>query len=220
MKITLIGLGISQGDITLRAKEALDNATKIFVRTAHSQSFDSLAGYRTECLDEVFEKSRNFDTLNKKLAATVLKAAKDTDVCYCVDGAVCEDEACKIILNKHKDCEVFESVSKSSHAYNTSRLTASEVTCVSAYSVQNLKSCRAALVYDIDCDYIASLVKEKLTYIFGEESYCFFIRGDKAAKIKIYEIDRQKNYDGTCSVGVEEVEFLKKQRYDYADWNR
>ena len=27
MKITLIGLGVSAGDLTLRAKEALDNAT-------------------------------------------------------------------------------------------------------------------------------------------------------------------------------------------------
>ena len=39
MKITLIGLGVSAGDLTLRAKEALNNATQIFVRTTHSESF-------------------------------------------------------------------------------------------------------------------------------------------------------------------------------------
>lgn len=217
MKITLIGLGIRKGDITLRAKEALDNATEILVRTADAESTQSLAGYSYRALDEIFTRSRNFDTLNKNLAAAVLDAAKHNDVCYCVDGAVCEDEACKIILKKHKNCEVLESVSKASHAYNTSRLTGSEVTFVSAYSIENLKSCRAAAVYDIDCEYIAGTVKEKLSYVFGEESTCCFLRGESVKKIKIYELDRQKNYDGTCAVCVQEGEFLKKERYDFAD---
>ena len=217
MKITLIGLGLTEGDITLRAKAALDNATKIIARTNECASFASLKGYSVETLDSIYKASRNFDTLNKKLASAVITAAKDASVCYCVDGAVCEDESCKIILKKHKDCEVFDSVSKASSAYTSARLLTPEYTAVSGYSVQNLKSCRAALVYDGDCDYIASLVKAKLSDIFGEEELCAFIRGSAVKKIRIYEIDRQKNYDGTCAVAVEEGEFLKKQRYDYAD---
>ena len=210
-------MGISKGDITLRAKEALDNATQILVRTTGTESFKSLGQYQVQSLDYVFEKSRNFDTLNKNLASAVLQASKTSDVCYCVDGAVCEDEACKIILKKHKDCEVLESVSKASHAYNTSRLESRGVVCVSAYSVDEIKTCRSAVVYDLDCDYVAGKVKERLSYIFGEESYCLFIRGESAKKIRIYEIDRQKIYDGTCAVAVEEVEFLKKERFDFAD---
>ncbi len=210
-------MGIRKGDITLRAKEALDNATQILVRTADAESFGSLAGYEVHPLDEIFGRCRNFDTLNKKLAATVLEAAKISDVCYCVDGAVSEDEACKIILKKHKDCEVLESVSKASHAYNTSRLDCAGIVCVSAYSVDTLKSCRAAAVYDIDCEYVAGTVKEKLSYVFGEESFCYFVRGESVKKIRIYEIDRQKNYDITCAVAVQEGEFLKKERYDFAD---
>lgn len=217
MKITLIGLGISKGDLSLRAKEALDNATEIFVRTAYAESFGSLAGYEVVPLDAVFEKSKNFDALNKNLAATVLEAAKKNDVCYCVDGAVCEDEACKIILKKRKDCSVLESVSKASHAYNLSRLSGGAVTCVSAYSVENLKSCRAAVVYDMDCEYAAGIVKERLSYLFGEESFCFFVRGEKVKKIRIYELDRQRNYDISCAVCVSEADFLKKERYDYDD---
>ena len=76
MKVTLIGLGIRKGDLTLRAKEALDNATEILVRTADAESFGSLAGYKTVPLDEVFERSRNYDELNRNLAAAVLDAAK------------------------------------------------------------------------------------------------------------------------------------------------
>lgn len=217
MKITLIGLGISEGDLTLRAKTALDGARCIIARTGATESFKSLNGYSVETLDNLYESSRNFDTLNKKLAKTVLDKAKTADVCYCVDGSVYEDEGCKIILSKHKDCEVFDSVSKSAHAYNTANLKAGGVSFVSAYDVKNLKTCRAACVYDIDSDLIAGDVKERLSYIFGEESDCVFVSNGKAVKIKIFEIDRQKNYDGTCAVAAEEREFLKKERYDYAD---
>lgn len=210
-------MGICEGDLTLRAKEALDSASCIIARTDTSESFKSLKDYKVRTLDEIFIRSRNFDTLNKNLAAEVLKAAKNSDVCFCVDGAVCEDEACKIILSKHKDCEVLDTLSKASHAYNTARLKCGQPVCVSAYSVAELKSCRAVCVYDIDCDYAASEVKQKLSDIFGEETECAFIRGNSAVKIKIYEIDRQKEYDATCAVAVEEAEFLKKERYDYSD---
>lgn len=203
--------------MSVRAAAALEKSPKIIARTNLCESFKSISHLNVETLDYIYQTSRNFDTLNKKLAAAVLNAAKNTDVCYCVDGAVCEDEACKIILSKHKDCEVLESVSKAAHAYNTSRLNCGGVICVSAYSVEDIKSCRAAVVYDIDCDYIAGNVKAKLSDIFGEETDCFFVRGNSAKKIKIYETDRQKVYDSTCAVAVEEREFLKKDRYDYAD---
>ena len=210
-------MGNKCGDLTLRAKAALDSATCIIARTAISESVESLNGYEVRTLDDVFKSCRNFDSLNKKLAAEVLKAAKASDVCYCVDGGVCEDEACKIILARHKDCEVLDSVSKGAHAYNSARLKTAQPVFVSAYSVGNLKSCRAVCVYDIDCYFVASDVKQKLTDLFGEEIDCTFIRGDRVKKIKIYEIDRQKNYDATCAVAVEEGDFLHKDRYDYSD---
>ncbi|MDE5942954.1 MAG: nucleoside triphosphate pyrophosphohydrolase, partial [Clostridia bacterium] len=49
------------------------------------------------------------------------------------------------------------------------------------------------------------------------ERDCTFVRGNVVTKIKVYEIDRQKDYDYSCAVAVEEGEFLKKDRYDYAD---
>ena len=217
MSITLIGLGIRKGDLTLSADGALKGADKILARTSASESFKSLQNYSVETLDCVFEKSRNFDTLNKNLAKEVLTAGKKANVCYCVDGAVSEDEACRIILKKDKNAVVYEGVSRVSHVKNLARLTCATVTALSAYEVRTLKSCRAAVVYDIDDEYAASEVKIVLTDLFGEETPCVFVCGDEAKKIKIYELDRQKNYDMTCAVAVEEGEFLKKERYDYAD---
>ena len=217
MSITLIGLGVKEGDLTLSAKRALDEADKILARTAQSDSFKSLEGYSVQALDNVFLSSRNFDTLNKNLAKEVLSAGKTANVCYCVDGAVSEDEACRIILKKDKNAVACEGVSRISHVKNLAKLTCSTVNALSAYEVRSLKSCRAAVIYDIDDEYAASEVKIVLSDIFGEETACSFVRGDEVKRIKIYEIDRQKNYGLTCAVAVEEGEFLKKERYDFAD---
>lgn len=217
MKITLIGLGTGKDQLTLSAKAALDGAVKIMARTCATPSFESLCGYEVETLDDVFNRSRTFDTLNRNLASRVLRASSVTPVVYCVDGAVSEDEACKIILAKHRDTQVIEGVSRISVVKNAAKMTCGAVTALSAYDIARLKSCPAAVVFDIDDEYAASLVKQKLSDLFGEESDCTFVRGERAEMIKIYEIDRQKPYDLSCAVAVEEKEFLKKARYDYAD---
>lgn len=215
MRITLIGLGNCPDDLTKKAELALSAASRIIARTDGTASFKSLSGYNVETLDGVFVSSRNFDTLNKNLAAAVLDAAKTEDVCYCVDGAVCEDAACSIILKKHADTVIIEGVPKSALAAGAARI--SSYSAVSAYGVDGLKSASAAVVYDIDCYYIASLVKQKLSDLYGEETDCTFVRGENPSRIKVYEIDRQNEYDYSCAVAIEEGEFLKKERYDYAD---
>lgn len=217
MSITLIGLGTQTGDLTLSAKSALDRADKIILQTNACTGKDSLCGFEVETLDCVYERSRNFDTLNKNLAKAVTDAAKTQNVCYCVDGAVSEDEACKIILNKCKGVCVCEGVSRISYVKNLAKLKSAQVTTISAYDVKNLKSCRAAVVYGVDDWCAATEVKLKLTDFFGEEKICAFIRGNTVKKIPVYEIDRQKEYDVSCAVAIEEDEFLKKDRYDFAD---
>lgn len=217
MKITLIGLGIGEDDLTVKARRALEGAEKIMARTSRIRAFGCLRNYDVEYLDGLFEKSRNFDTLNKKLAKAVLAAAKERNVVYCVDGAVGEDNACKLIMKRHKDTEICEGVSKTAHAASLAALQSAQVTGVSAYDVQNLKPCAAAVVYDVDDEYAASNVKSVLSAIFGEELTCTFIRGDSKKSIKVYEIDRQKEYDYSCAVAVEHGGFLTRERYDYAD---
>lgn len=217
MKITLIGLGVAEGDVSARARGVLESGAKIFARTAQAPSFRSVEKYGAQPLDDVFSSCRNFDTLNKKLAGIVLKAAKEGDVVYCVDGAVSEDEACRIILSRHRDTAVIEGVSKAARAFSLARLRSAQYTALSAYDVKNLKSTQAAVVYDIDDFYAASEVKLRLSELFGEETVCAFIRGDSVKKIKIYEIDRQKDYDMSCAVAVEHDGFLHRARYDYAD---
>ena len=132
MKITLIGLGTDENCLTQKAVDALKSGARIFARTSLTAPFKSIENYGADTMDALFEKCRNYDTLNKKIAKTVTDAAKSADVCYCVDGAVCEDSACKIILAKHKDCAVIEGVSKSSRAASAARLSTQKRASTSA----------------------------------------------------------------------------------------
>lgn len=213
----MIGLGVKAGQLTLSAKQALDCADEIIARTGTCPSYENLSGYTVRTLDDIYNSSRNFDTLNKKLAKAVIDAAKDKAVCYCVDGAVSEDIACGIILSKVKDVKVCEGVSRISYIKSVAKLTADSITSLSAYCVRSLKSCEAAIIYDIDDAFAASEVKIVLSDIFGEESDCTFVRGDNAKKIKVYEIDRQKDYGADCGVAICKADFFTRDRYDYND---
>ena len=104
MKITLAGIGIKAGDISLAALERAKSEKKVFLRTALSESGKSIAalGIEAETFDKYYQNSKNFDTLSKKMASAVLKAAKESDVVYLVDGDVSDDASCKIILEKRK----------------------------------------------------------------------------------------------------------------------
>ena len=93
--ITVIGLGVEKGDITKRGEEILLQAAKenrpILVRTANTVSYQTIAemGIAHECLDCVYESSRNFATLAKNLAKAVTERGEDA--VYLVDGAATED---------------------------------------------------------------------------------------------------------------------------------
>ena len=82
MKITLIGLGTKQGQLTRSAEQALSSARKIMARTSRGEAYMQLSGYDVEYLDEVYSRSRNFDTLNKNLASRVIAQSKITPVVY------------------------------------------------------------------------------------------------------------------------------------------
>ncbi len=204
----------------MAGKAALNNAEQIYARSEKMLAFSALKDYAVTTLDSVYTRCRNFDTLNKKLAAEIIRASKLKPVVYCVDGAVGEDEGCKIILQRRKDVAVFEGVSKSSKIRSLAKLKSGQITCLSAYGVNGLKRCAAAVIYDIDDSRAAEEVKARLSELFGEETECKFIRGNSVKRIKIYEIDRQKRYGADCAVAVEEGEFLEKARYDYADLER
>ena len=138
--ITVIGLGVQKGDLTKRGEEAILEAAKagkpILVRTANTASYQTVAelGIEHECLDRVYESSRNFGTLAKNLAKAV--AEKGDDSVYLVDGAATEDNSVKaLIKRKRGKIELIDGVSKTTALVRAAGFDGCSYTAVSAYEL-------------------------------------------------------------------------------------
>lgn len=217
--ITVIGLGCEPSDLPRGAAEVLRSGVKVILRTGETPAAEGVRalGVCFETLDYIYEASRNFDTLNKKLAAAVLSAAKEGDVAYCVDGSVTEDVSAQLVLRRAKGAKVFCGASKADRAFAAAKVFSRSRTVRSAYALEGERPLLPLAVYDVDCDLIAGDVKLKLCDWFGDEADAFFVEGGKAEKIKLYEADRRKKYDSTCAVVIGEIPLLKRTRFDFSD---
>ncbi len=210
-------MGCCPEDLTAGGREAILSADKVLLRTGETLPAESVRalGVPFETLDHIYRKSRNFDTLNKNLAAAVAEAAKGGDVAYCVDGDACEDVSAQIVRKRYKDTAVCGGVSKSAHAFAAAKTGAG--TAVSAYAMEEMRAALPLCVYDVDCDLIAGDVKLKLCDLFGDEAEAWFVSGAAAKKIRLYEADRQKGYGPFSAVVVGQIPLLQKSRFDYGD---
>lgn len=217
--ITVVGLGCSPADITDGAKQILLSEARIILRTGE---MPVAAGVRAlgvpfETLDELYAHCRSFDTLNRKLARAVLDAAREGDVAYCVDGSVSDDVSAQIVLHKRKDARVFAGVSKADAAFAAARVSASSRAAFSAYALPETRPILPLCVYDTDCALVAGDAKLRLCEWFGDEAEAWFVRGGKAKKIRLYEADRQGEYDLSCCIVMPEMPLLRRTRFSYDD---
>ena len=223
--ITVVGLGVEKDDISVRGKEAVLQAQKeglpIFARTALTRSFESLKalGVTVTPLDEVYEKSRSFSTLNKNLAARV--ASEKQGCVYCVDGSASEDNSVKLLLKKRCKVEIIDAPSKTAYFVAKAAFSGCSYSTVSAYEIVERAGAGALslplIVYDLDDRGLASDAKLALGEKLGEETVCYFISGGKRKKIPLYELDRQRSYDYLTAVAFEKQEVVEKTRFTMED---
>ena len=224
--ITVIGLGVEQGDLTKRGEEvilaAAQQGRKIVVRTANTKSYQTVLtlGVPHICLDSVYESSRSFATLAKNLAKAVAEQGEDS--VYLVDGSSTEDNSVKALIKRMRGkIEIIDGVSKTTAIVRAANFTGCSYTSVSAYEVLEKAGTGGLglplIVYDLDDAGLASDVKLALGDLFGEETQVKYIRDGKAKKISLFELDRQKEYDYTSAVAIESVDLLKKTRFTIDD---
>lgn len=224
--ITVIGLGVSVGDLTKRGEQAIINAQKvgapILVRTAHTRSYQSVLDLGVEhvCLDDVYESSRSFSTLAKNLAKRVAQAGENA--VYLVDGSATEDNSVKALCKRLRGkVEIIDGVSKVTSLVRLAGFDSCSYTAVSAYELleraQNGGLKLPLLVYDLDDRALAGDCKLLLGDLFGEETQTRYVCGDKVVKTPLYALDRQKNYDYTSAVAIEEQPLLEKTRFTVED---
>ena len=224
--ITVIGLGVEKGDLSRRGEEKILSGAKagrkIVVRTANTCSYQTVValGVEHSTLDSVYESSRNFATLAKNLAKAVIKQGEDA--IYLVDGAATEDNSVKALVKSLRGkVEIIDGVSKTTALVRAANFKGCSYTAVSAYELdEKAKSGNLSLpliVYDVDDRGLASDTKLLLGDLYGEETVVKFLKEGKAKKISLFELDRQKGYDYTTAVAIEEMDLLQKKRFTAED---
>ena len=213
--ITVVGLGAEAGDLTERGRRAILLAKKVAVRTARTRSYKNLEELGVEhiCLDDIYEKSRSFSTLNKNLAKAVVELGDGT--VYCVDGAASEDNSVRALKKRLRGkIEIVDGVSRVSALVRAAGFEKCSYTAVSAYEIGEAEAFTAPLVvYDMDDRALAGDVKLLLQNAFGDEAPALYICGGKTRKIKLFELDRQPAYAYDSAVAVEYVNLLERKRF-------
>lgn len=224
--ITVIGLGVEKGDLSVRAKEAIVNGAKagrnIVVRTKGTTSYETVLalGVPHTTLDGVYETSRTFSTLAKNLAKAVLEAGDDA--MYLVDGSATEDNSVKALSKRLRGkLEIIDGVSRVTSLVRKAGFLGCSYTAVSAYELEEKARCGELgfplVVYDLDDASLASDVKLLLSDLVGEERKVTYLSGDDKKNLYLYEIDRQKRYDYTTAIAIERAELLEKERFTLDD---
>ncbi len=214
--ITVIGLGTEKDGFTMKAWKALQRADKVLLRTQFPCA-ESLkeAGIAFDTLDAVYEKSRNYDTLAKNLAAEVVRQSEGCELCYCVDGGVSEDRAARLLLNR-KDVKAIDGVSKGERAAARARLTGAYQS-VSAFELSGRELALPLVVYDVASREIAGDIKLLLAERFGDEAPALYLHGDGQKEIPLFEADRQEAYGAETALVVFDMPLLQKKRFGFSD---
>ena len=214
--ITLIGLGAQKGDVTQRALAALAGADRVFVRTAAHPSAESLteAGIPFETFDALYGRCRSYAAFTRAVVREVRRAGREQNVCYCVDGSVTEDGAAQCL--RTAKTPVVDGVAKSSAAAAAAGVYGS-YTALSAYDAAERELTAPLVVYDLADRALASDVKLALSERFGDEAEAYFVTGGRARKIKVFELDRQKDYPADAALVLPDVPLLAKKRFDLYD---
>ena len=181
------------------------------IPAAHSLKDENI---RYETFDLLYERSRNYDTLAKKIVAEVRRRGREKNICYVVDGSPSEDAAaCMLLKSPRVKCiggrskaEYFASLAKIGGDYMT----------VSAFAAGGAKLTLPLVVYDLTEDNIGD-VKLLLSEKFGDEAPAVLLSDGKKKALPLYEIDREKIGFLTGLV-LKNQDLLSKKRFDLDDF--
>ncbi len=215
-----MGLGVKSGDLSVNAFNEIKSSDYVLLRTEKTASCAFLKenGIDYVALDYVYEKSKNFATLNKNLVKVVKDYLKKGCVAYLVDGAVSDDRCAKDLIKKVKGVEVFDGVSKIGDAIIKCGITTDSYTAVSAYSIKDFERFTFPLViYDLDSKLLASEWKLRLFSIVGEEAKVSLYVDYQVTTIPLYAIDLEDGFDYSSVLIIKEQPLNIKERFDFYD---
>lgn len=217
----LVGLGVDEGDLSLKAFDTLKSADCALVRSEKPRAAQALkqAGVQFTSLDYIYEKSRSFETLKKNFIKKIKEELKNGSVCYAVDGAVSEDLIASELVKVFPDCEVIEGTAKAGVAAAKFGLSGSGYSAYSAYDRDfSFTPTFPLVVYDLDDAFVASDWKLFLEKHLGDEAEVGLYVDNRMLSLPVYELDRDPSLFNYSTVLVAKGEpFAQKKRFCFDD---
>ena len=218
--ITIVGLGVARGDLTLGALEALTGGGQVLLRTARTPAADVLRerGVAFSSLDALYEETEDYDEVNEAIARAVLQAAQAGDVVFGVlGGGGILDASVRAVCGAARRAGVPVRTLAGVGLYERAAAQAGGLDNACILAAIDLPEAvvdvrRPLLVCEFADRCTASDAKLKLLDHYPADWQVLW----NGEPIALAELDRQAQYDHLCALVVPPLPLLDAERYDFA----
>ncbi|MCM1395731.1 MAG: nucleoside triphosphate pyrophosphohydrolase [Corallococcus sp.] len=211
--ITVVGMGRSDGDLTLDGLKTIRSADAVVVKTSDSWVAKAVAAIRNDAVfcDDEMNSAKDFDELNESILKKLQSFGK-RKVAFCVVGDGSDDSVAQML-----DGAATVSGVSLQTAVTVGKYRAGTV----AYTAQEICSAKRLLpvptvVTGIFDKYIAGEVQLKLQQIFDYDNEVFLSNGKAVKQIRLNELTKQ-HYDAQTCVYALPRELAQRKVFEYYD---
>lgn len=220
--IYVIGLGNKEGNLPQNVIETINKCGTVIVKTAMCRSYQSVLknGFPHITFDSIFNKSKNFDTLNKNIVKEILKLSKQSNnIAYLVDGSGYEDSSVMLLFDKAKEIEILPSSGKADILSCCPSLSYTVFSAIDFINTNYPEFCKEfpLVIYEADKNLIAGDLKLKLFKFYGEQTQIMMSNGKEIKKIMLYEMDRQQDYGYQTTFLIPPQSILEQSCFTFGD---
>lgn len=219
-RITIVGTGWTEGQLTLDAIAALKSGAKIILHTDRCgcAAWLRAQGLSYDSLDELYESSEDFDAHVLAAVQRLRDAAFEEDIVYAVadvrDRSACAlaeaDRSARIIAGPPVEGALL--------ACSTGEMRSVEA---SDWENAHFSARENCLIRELENRELAAEIKLKLMEAYPEESETWLLSaGSEPKPIPLFELDRAKSYDHrTCALVPAQRDITRLERYDFEHLN-
>ena len=220
--LTIAPLGLPES-ITVKALNAVKEAETLFLQTENHPSSQWIKneGLKYESMDDLYDASEDFDTLNKKIAERVLCGCDAVfAVCGRGAGSALMSELERLAAERDTDVVVLPSSGYAEAAAAKAGFPLAGGAVFPANGIPRDIDVNIPLaIEEIDTAVAAGDVKLRLSEFYPDECdvvFAYYDNGYQVRTIKLYELDRQREYFAATVCLVRPFGFLELDRYGMA----
>lgn len=205
--VTVIGIGMESGDITVRGKKAIKQAKEVYSR--------GKTRYKSIPLCDKFTECESYEELDGKIAEFLaLRATEAGDIAFLSMGDGFSDTAVKLLSEK-TDVVIIPGV-----ADNRARGLSENFLTLSAYDVGKISTLNTRIplvVYQIDDKFVAGDVKLALMKFYPDDYPVTVTAGKDKTTVPLEDLDRIKIKESSSAYLAGDERLVGKKRYCFED---